>query len=68
MSALSIPEILRKLAATSLDVKWCLLGPLHLLALEVQEKLLDKGVNYSLLTDEEDLRKHATHVASTVGK
>ena len=45
------------------------LGPLRLLALEVQEKLLAQGVNCSLLTgEEEDLRENSTHVASTVEK
>ena len=57
---------LQRLAAAKNGVY---LGPLRLLALEVQEKLLARGVNCSLLTgEEEDLREHATHVASTVEK
>ena len=59
-------ESLQRLAAASSGVY---LGPLRLLALEVQEKLLAKGVNCSLLTgEEEDLREGSTHVASTVEK
>ena len=57
---------LQRLAAAKNGVY---LGPLRLLALEVQEKLLAKGVNCSLLTgEEEDLRENSTHVASTVEK
>ena len=59
-------ESLQRLAAARTGVY---LGPLRLLALEVQEKLLAKGVVCSLLTgEEEDLRENATHVASTVEK
>lgn len=59
-------ESLQRLAAAKSGVY---LGPLRLLALEVQEKLLAKGVNCSLLTgEEEDLREQSTHVSSTVEK
>lgn len=45
------------------------LGPLRLLALEVQEKMLEKGVACSLLTgEEEDIVENETHVSSTVEK
>ncbi len=45
------------------------LAPLRLLALEVQESMLARGVNCSMLTgEEEDLRPGATHIASTVEK
>lgn len=45
------------------------LGPLRLLALEVQERMLEKGVACSLLTgEEEDLVENETHVSSTVEK
>ena len=45
------------------------LGPLRLLALEVQEKMLEKNVVCSLLTgEEEDFLQDATHVSSTVEK
>lgn len=43
------------------------LAPLRLLALEIQEKMLDAGVNCSMITgEEEDIREGATHMASTV--
>lgn len=45
------------------------LAPLRLLALEVQESMLARGVNCSMLTgEEEDIRAGATHIASTVEK
>lgn len=45
------------------------LAPLRLLALEVQESMLARGVNCSMLTgEEEDIRPGATHIASTVEK
>lgn len=45
------------------------LAPLRLLALEVQERLLEAGVVCSMLTgEEEDLREGATHISSTVEK
>lgn len=45
------------------------LGPLRLLALEVQDKLNDGGVPCSLLTgEEEDIVENAGHIASTVEK
>lgn len=45
------------------------LAPLRLLALEVQERLLEDGVVCSMLTgEEEDLREGATHISSTVEK
>lgn len=45
------------------------LAPLRLLALEVQESMLSRGVNCSMLTgEEEDIRPGATHIASTVEK
>lgn len=45
------------------------LAPLRLLALEVQESMLVRGVNCSMLTgEEEDIRPGATHIASTVEK
>ncbi len=45
------------------------LAPSRLLALEVQDNMLNRGVNCSLLTgEEEDLRPDATHIASTVEK
>lgn len=45
------------------------LAPLRLLALEVQETLLDQGVICSLLTgEEEDIRPGETHISSTVEK
>ncbi len=45
------------------------LAPLRLLALEVQESMLARGVNCSMLTgEEEDIRLGATHIASTVEK
>lgn len=45
------------------------LGPLRLLALEVQETLLNKGVLCSLLTgEEEDIISNGTHISSTVEK
>ena len=45
------------------------LAPLRLLALEVQERLLDDGVVCSMLTgEEEDIRPGATHISSTVEK
>lgn len=45
------------------------LAPLRLLALEVQERLLEDGIVCSMLTgEEEDLRDGATHISSTVEK
>lgn len=45
------------------------LAPLRLLALEVQDNMLQRGVNCSLLTgEEEDLREGGTHISSTVEK
>lgn len=45
------------------------LAPLRLLALEVQEAMLERGVNCSMLTGEEqDIRPGATHISSTVEK
>lgn len=45
------------------------LAPLRLLALEVQETLLEQGVICSLLTgEEEDIRPGGTHISSTVEK
>lgn len=45
------------------------LAPLRLLALEVQERLLNEGVVCSMLTgEEEDIRPGATHISSTVEK
>lgn len=45
------------------------LAPLRLLALEVQERMLDEGVICSMLTgEEEDIRPGATHISSTVEK
>ena len=45
------------------------LAPLRLLALEVQERMLDDGVICSMLTgEEEDIRPGATHISSTVEK
>lgn len=45
------------------------LAPLRLLALEIQETLLDSGVVCSMLTgEEEDIRPGATHISSTVEK
>lgn len=45
------------------------LAPLRLLAIEVQEKMLDSGVKCSLLTGEEEFSvDNATHVSSTVEK
>ncbi|MCF0146121.1 MAG: RNA helicase, partial [Eubacterium sp.] len=45
------------------------LAPLRLLALEVQERLLDAGVNCSMTTGEEDdFRPFATHLSCTVEK
>lgn len=45
------------------------LGPLRLLALEVQERMLEKGVACSLLTgEEEDIVENETHISSTVEK
>lgn len=45
------------------------LAPLRLLALEVQESMLERGVNCSMLTgEEEDIRLGATHISSTVEK
>lgn len=44
------------------------LAPLRLLALEVQERMLDDGVICSMLTGEEDIRPGATHISSTVEK
>ncbi len=45
------------------------LAPLRLLALEVQESMLERGVNCSMLTgEEEDIRPGAMHIASTVEK
>ena len=45
------------------------LAPLRLLALEVQESMLERGVCCSMLTgEEEDIRPGATHIASTVEK
>lgn len=43
------------------------LAPLRLLALEVQETMLEHGVNCSMLTgEEEDIRPGARHISSTV--
>lgn len=43
------------------------LAPLRLLALEVQETMLEHGVNCSMLTgEEEDIRPDAKHISSTV--
>lgn len=45
------------------------LAPLRLLALEVQERLLESGIVCSMLTgEEEDIREGATHISSTVEK
>lgn len=45
------------------------LGPLRLLALEIQDKLLADGVKCSLLTgEEEQILEDGTHMASTVEK
>lgn len=45
------------------------LAPLRLLALEVQERLLEDGIVCSMLTgEEEDIREGATHISSTVEK
>lgn len=45
------------------------LAPLRLLALEVQDRMLDEGVICSMLTgEEEDIRPGATHISSTVEK
>ena len=45
------------------------LAPLRLLALEIQETLLESGVVCSMLTgEEEDIRPGATHISSTVEK
>lgn len=45
------------------------LAPLRLLAIEVQEKLLDSGVQCGLLTGEEEFSvKNSTHISSTVEK
>ncbi|MBQ8997121.1 MAG: hypothetical protein IJ086_15310 [Clostridium sp.] len=45
------------------------LGPLRLLAIEIQEKLLSKGVKCDLITGEEEmLIGDATHTASTIEK
>lgn len=45
------------------------LGPLRLLALEVQDKLNDSGIPCSLLTgEEEEVVLHAMHVSSTIEK
>ncbi len=45
------------------------LAPLRLLAMEVQEKMLDEGIFCSLLTgEEEDIRASATLLAATVEK
>lgn len=45
------------------------LAPLRLLALEVQERMLEDGVVCSMLTgEEEDIREGATHISSTVEK
>lgn len=45
------------------------LGPLRLLALEVQDRLNDSGVPCSLLTgEEENIVENAGHIASTVEK
>lgn len=45
------------------------LAPLRLLALEIQETLLEAGVICSMLTgEEEDIRPGATHISSTVEK
>ena len=45
------------------------LGPLRLLALEVQQKFLDRNIPCNLLTgEEEDLVEFATHTASTIEK
>ena len=43
------------------------LAPLRLLALEVQETMLEHGINCSMLTgEEEDIRPNAKHISSTV--
>lgn len=45
------------------------LAPLRLLAIEVQEKMLDSGVKCNLITGEEEmLIDNATHISSTVEK
>lgn len=45
------------------------LGPLRLLALEVQERLIQDGIPCSMITgEEENIIENATHISSTVEK
>lgn len=45
------------------------LSPLRLLALEVQENMLESGIPCSMLTgEEEDIQEHSRHISSTIEK